>query len=1038
MATGFACTLLLPTAAAWMLRSAEAVGQLTKVPVDLSSRADAFFLSVFGGWGLIVYIWSCRAFSASKGRAAAWGWLGLPAVSSFICLAWFGNPAFGLLALLGAGGFVVPSLLPADRVLLALSTDAAGSASALNMVRRLARETTWVWALGLFAGASLAYGNSFHGGMTLDNKYIIEEYFHTLPKINPAIDLYSWPTMVPLFFQNDYWWPKGISGLYRPIAVLSYWMNYAINHAMGNDPLDPFQYHVVNFFLHWFAACLGFVLIRQLSGRRSLAFFTALLFVTHPIATESVSNIIGRSDILAAITVFGCLVLYIRGTRDAAERGDTGSVARTWRIGPWILLFSVMELVVGVSIAVSGWLETPRWLQYTQVFAAVVVPVTAFFVITAARRNQWTRFPWLAAMMGVLAIGLFSKESAIAVAALIVVYDCIYRWTIEDLRAAVPSLLALSLLSAALAVVCLWIGQFGALGLSEGLTPVLVILLLGSLIVSAGLVLAWVFWVLSEPISLRHLIAPWQKYFLAYATVIPPIILWLGARRWVFANASPPETPYLDNPIRGLGFFAARMTASDVFLRLTSLLAWPARLSCDYSFNQIPLFYGHLGSAETWLALAGALILASIIALIALTYRKHKLICFLLVFYLLAYLPTSNFLIIIGSIMAERFLYLPLLAFAAFIVLGVEALIDWLTREREIQSGSPSLRSVVAYTVLAAIGLAYSVRARFRNDDWLSDITLWTSAAEMSPQSFRSYQSKAFALYERYVARAKSGVYDSDPALRAQDIDACFETAEKAKPIVDSLSPAENSSRLYLHLGMYYSEKGQTVGHFQQNGVLVPGDPAQVWYRKAERVLQQGVVIDRTFDGINRKKEEQRKLKTDAEIPDVGLPPIYSALGNVYARLGEWPKAVRAFEYMRHLEPVDADAYVGLATCYAGENRAEAESIALLQALLLDGKRTELWSALAHSLAAVNNSGTPALTSGPGGKLQIHIEIPEVRSILCSAYQGLVRTFLLAKRPQIAHEFRRAAMTEWNFSGDLFDGLVSDVDAEAPVPPEPD
>ena len=57
----------------------------------------------------------------------------------------------------------------------------------------------------------------------------------------------------------------------------------------------------------------------------------------------------------------------------------------------------------------------------------------------------------------------------------------------------------------------------------------------------------------------------------------------------------------LDNPIRGLGFFAARMTAADVFLRLLALLAWPIRLSSDYSFNQIPLFNGHLNVGETWL-----------------------------------------------------------------------------------------------------------------------------------------------------------------------------------------------------------------------------------------------------------------------------------------------------------------------------------------------------------------------------------------------------------------------------------------------------
>ena len=428
---GFGCTLVLPMASASVLKSAEQVADFDRGPIDVGSRTCAFFLAGFGGWGLVLYVWACCVYSLSKGRAWRLGLLGLPALLSFICLAFTGKPVLGILSVLGLGGFLVPLVLKPDRVLLA----ASGSVSKTSVMIRLAKKTTWMWALCLFVGASLAYGNSFRGGMTLDNKYIIEEYYKAVAHINPTSNLFSWTTMLPLFFQNDYWWPKGISGLYRPVAAMSYWMNYATNHAMGNEPLDPFQYHVVNFFLHWIAAYLGFILVRQLSGRTVVAFFTALLFVTHPIATESVSNIIGRSDILAAITVFGCLVLYIRSTR-------AGPLARVL---------------------------------------------------------------WLLAMMATLAVGLFSKESAIAVVGAIVVYDVIYRWTLEDLRGAVPSLLGFSLLSAIGAVIGLWIGQFGALGLSEGLRPVLVIVLVGSLLVAGALALAWTFWVARNPLDLGEL-----------------------------------------------------------------------------------------------------------------------------------------------------------------------------------------------------------------------------------------------------------------------------------------------------------------------------------------------------------------------------------------------------------------------------------------------------------------------------------------------------------------------------------------------------
>ena len=107
----------------------------------------------------------------------------------------------------------------------------------------------------------------------------------------------------------------------------------------------------------------------------------------------------------------------------------------------------------------------------------------------------------------------------------------------------------------------------------------------------------------------------WHKFFIPYLFIVPPAIAWILARGYVFYYSSPPETPFLDNPIRGLNFIAARLTASDVFIRLIGLLVFPLKLSCDYSFNQIPLFYGSLKAVDTWLAFAGVLALIALILL---------------------------------------------------------------------------------------------------------------------------------------------------------------------------------------------------------------------------------------------------------------------------------------------------------------------------------------------------------------------------------------------------------------------------------------
>src|SRR4051812_17209575 len=91
--------------------------------------------------------------------------------------------------------------------------------------------------------ALAAYSNSFGPGSnrkpevnwTLDNKYIIQ--------LDPRTKATTWNDIGAQSGQvniwtKDYWWPKGISGLYRPIVTWSYWFNW---HVIGGDEtrIDP-------------------------------------------------------------------------------------------------------------------------------------------------------------------------------------------------------------------------------------------------------------------------------------------------------------------------------------------------------------------------------------------------------------------------------------------------------------------------------------------------------------------------------------------------------------------------------------------------------------------------------------------------------------------------------------------------------------------------------------------------------------------------------------------------------------------------------
>jgi tetratricopeptide (TPR) repeat protein len=99
----------------------------------------------------------------------------------------------------------------------------------------------------------------------------------------------------------------------RPVLMFSYWLNY---YFWGDQ---PFSYHFVNVLIH---ACNGglvfMILLRLLQHAgwpRPRAFWAstagALLFSIHPLQTESVSYIAGRSESLASLLLLLAYTVFL-------------------------------------------------------------------------------------------------------------------------------------------------------------------------------------------------------------------------------------------------------------------------------------------------------------------------------------------------------------------------------------------------------------------------------------------------------------------------------------------------------------------------------------------------------------------------------------------------------------------------------------------------------------------------------------------------------------------------------------------------------
>lgn len=131
-------------------------------------------------------------------------------------------------------------------------------------------------------------------------------------------------------------------------------MSLAVNAYLGQ--MRPFGYHLFNLTAHIFnAILLLFItekicrsLLRQsmtgsVDNIRMISLFTAILFLCHPLATESVVYIMSRSEVLSATFYLGGFYLF----QSCTDRRRVGSPAIKYA---WVLPLLVLFFLIGFSV----------------------------------------------------------------------------------------------------------------------------------------------------------------------------------------------------------------------------------------------------------------------------------------------------------------------------------------------------------------------------------------------------------------------------------------------------------------------------------------------------------------------------------------------------------------------------------------------------------------------------------------------------------------------------------------------------------------
>jgi hypothetical protein len=699
-------------------------------------------------------------------------------------------------------------------------------------------------------------------------------------------------------FSSHYWHCQSAfyDLFYRPLVTFTYYLNF---QALGYGELpkpDSAEYfwlkvmfHGTNWAIHLANVLLvftvGLMLLRRygdisIAFSLAAAFVAAAIFAVHPVQTESVTNIVGRADLLALFFVLTGMFCHIRA------RDSLG-------FGAWV---------------------------------------------------------WMACAAGSLLFGLLAKESAIILVALAGLYD-------------------VTLAPRARKGGNVW-GDF---------------------------------------LTARRLFG--------YAAFGCVLIFFFTVRWLVLRPLDPSYVDGLNNPLVDHGLIVGRLTALKVLGKQLWLLVFPWKLSPDYSYNAIPVFSLDFRQCETagdvarllWENSKSFIALGVIVAMGIYAWKMRNgrpLLTFLIAGMIGTMIPTSNFFLNIGTIMAERFLYLPSVWFSLLAGIVILRLGEALTQKRmatalraESEDAQTAPTIFVCAIVTAVVVVAGGARTCWRNNDWRTTENLWRSAVRAYPESAKTHVNYANALHQAMV---RDGF---DP----QKLEEAIAHSERAWAM-------KKYATFGANLGAFYILKGDKLveSALQSGGTLAVSRVAPEitrLYQRGLQVLLEGMEDEQRMVAIIhellRKKGKPLHLSKAH-----GNPSVFQNIGSAFLKLNDLPNAERAFRHAADLEPFGG-ARLALAEVLLRMNRSEDAAIVLLEVLLLDARNFGAAQTLNQIYAQLAPQAPPNFAVNPStGLIGISNRMPApiVFDHLRAALLNVVRQLAAVNEMNTALQFRAMAL----------------------------
>ncbi len=425
-----------------------------------------------------------------------------------------------------------------------------------------------------------------------------------------------------------------------------------------------------------------------------------------------------------------------------------------------------------------------------------------------------------------------------------------------------------------------------------------------------------------------------KDYISVVSAIVLPIILYLIVRWVVLIDFPTSNVSLMQNYFSGetlLTRWACAIMLLGKYLFLTII---PYQQVCDYSYNQLPVVgFDNLKTIASLFVYVGLLVYAFK------GFRKKNVLAYSIFFFVVSISVYSNLVYLIGASFADRFLFVPSLAYS--IALGYVLFSYAENKETEPLTENRSKRPLIAAAIFGVVLLFFTVKTYTRSAEWENNFTLYGADIKKSPNSARLNFFWGEALRDKaieYQEENKGSEFSTPTEMETNNLKYRAYLMNSILAFQKGISIYPRHANAYERLGyVYYS----LSPYYTRENFL---DSSEKYYAQALSLNPNSLIVNYNIAEAYYFKGDYENSKNHYYKVVSNDPTDYEAyfkLAATYAMLGKMDSAWMYFNtYMQHYPNDVISCYNNLAIGYARKHHLDSAIVMCDKTLEIDPANT--------------------------------------------------------------------------------------------------